>query len=229
MPSLDSLVGGPGTGPAFSSPGNGLKCLRQNKRMERDNRAARLRDCAPCVLVLLAVLSQRCGITVTGYPRLLVRCCSFVSPSNGGVRPRQLYLETRTILSATSDNTDKMNGNPPPPVLARACPNMATPCFPPIVTSVLEGGWAGSIMVGNRYWMPPPRQFQPMLQVSTSNQTAMLHPVAKIQLDMDTIGPAEQQMRGGGVQWGVTPPPPPPMVNGHCRTSLPPPPPSPLS
>ena len=32
----------------------------------------------------------------------------------------------------------------------------------------------GSIMVGNRYWMPPPRQFQPMFQVSSSNQTAML-------------------------------------------------------
>ena len=115
LPSLDPLVGGPGTGPAFSSPGNGLKCLRQNKGMERDNRAARLCDCAPCVLVLLAVLSQRCGITVKGHPRLLVCCCSFVSPSNGGVRPRQLYLETRTIVSATSDNTDKMNGNPPRP------------------------------------------------------------------------------------------------------------------
>ena len=23
----------------------------------------------------------------------------------------------------------------------------------------------GSIMVGHRYWMPPPRQFQPMFQV----------------------------------------------------------------
>ena len=44
-------------------------------------------------------------------------------------------------------------------------------------------------MVGNRYWMPPPRQLQPMFQVSTSNQTAMLRPVAKIQLDKDTIGP----------------------------------------
>ena len=29
-------------------------------------------------------------------------------------------------------------------------------------------------MVGNRYWMPPPRQFQPMFQVSISNPTAML-------------------------------------------------------
>ena len=50
------------------------------------------------------------------------------------------------------------------------------------------GPWAGyclgSIMVGNRSWMPPPRQFQPMFQVSSSNQTAMLHQVAKIQLDM---------------------------------------------
>ena len=28
----------------------------------------------------------------------------------------------------------------------------------------------GSIMVGHRYWMPPPRQFQPMFQVlSTIN------------------------------------------------------------
>ena len=39
----------------------------------------------------------------------------------------------------------------------------------------------GSIMVGNRYWMPPPRQFQSMFQESISNQTAMLHPVVKIQ------------------------------------------------
>ena len=51
-------------------------------------------------------------------------------------------------------------------------------------------GHAGSIMVGNRYWMPPPRQFQPMFQVSAHNQTAMLHSVAKVQLDKDTIGPA---------------------------------------
>ena len=28
----------------------------------------------------------------------------------------------------------------------------------------------GSIMVGHRYWMPPPRQFQPMFQVSISKQ-----------------------------------------------------------
>ena len=28
----------------------------------------------------------------------------------------------------------------------------------------------GSIMVGHRYWMPPPRQFQPMFQVSISTQ-----------------------------------------------------------
>ena len=45
----------------------------------------------------------------------------------------------------------------------------------------------GSIMVGNRYWMPPPRQFQPMFQVSLSNQTVVLHPVPKIQLVMYTI------------------------------------------
>ena len=25
-------------------------------------------------------------------------------------------------------------------------------------------------MVGHRYWMPPPSQFQPMFQVSISNQ-----------------------------------------------------------
>ena len=32
------------------------------------------------------------------------------------------------------------------------------------------GGNGGSIMVGHRYWMPPPRQFQPMFQVlSTIN------------------------------------------------------------
>ena len=46
-------------------------------------------------------------------------------------------------------------------------------------------GW-GSIMVGNRYWMPPPRQFQPMFQVSISNPTAMLHPVVMIQPVMYT-------------------------------------------
>ena len=28
----------------------------------------------------------------------------------------------------------------------------------------------GSIMVGHRYWMPPPRQFLPMFQVFISNQ-----------------------------------------------------------
>ena len=50
-------------------------------------------------------------------------------------------------------------------------------------------------MVGNRYWMPLPRQFQPMFQVSSSNQIAMLHPIAKIQLDMNIIGPAIQLMR----------------------------------
>ena len=27
----------------------------------------------------------------------------------------------------------------------------------------------GSIMVGNRYWMPPPRQCQPMFQVSANS------------------------------------------------------------
>ena len=33
-----------------------------------------------------------------------------------------------------------------------------------------EGMAGGSIMVGHRYWMPPPRQFQPMFQVlSTIN------------------------------------------------------------
>ena len=39
-------------------------------------------------------------------------------------------------------------------------------------------------MVGHRYWMPPPRQFQPMFQVSIEQSTAMLHPVGMIQLEM---------------------------------------------
>ena len=35
-----------------------------------------------------------------------------------------------------------------------------------VQSSVARGG---SFMVGNRYWMPPPRQFQPMFQVSANN------------------------------------------------------------
>ena len=48
----------------------------------------------------------------------------------------------------------------------------------------------GSIMVGNRYWMPPPRQFQPMFQMSSRQSMKLLcyNPQAKIQLDMNIIG-----------------------------------------
>ena len=45
-------------------------------------------------------------------------------------------------------------------------------------------------MVGNGYWMPPPRQFQPTFQVSISNQTAVLHPVVMIRPVMYTMLPA---------------------------------------
>ena len=33
-----------------------------------------------------------------------------------------------------------------------------------------QGCNACSIMVGHRYWMPPPRHFQPMFQAFISNQ-----------------------------------------------------------
>ena len=45
----------------------------------------------------------------------------------------------------------------------------------------------GSIMVGNRCRMPPPRQFQPMFQVSSRQSMKLLccNPEAKIQLDIE--------------------------------------------
>ena len=53
-----------------------------------------------------------------------------------------------------------------------------------------------SIMVGNRYWMPPPRQFQPMFQSALQAiQLLGYNPEAKIQLYMNIIGPARLLMR----------------------------------
>ena len=67
--------------------------------------------------------------------------------------------------------------NPASPGGGRLQPVLMRPNPPAICQNLggrgqFRGGSAGggSIMVGHRYWMPPPRQFQPMFQVlSTIN------------------------------------------------------------